>query len=149
MPVFSDKQWSFMLSIRGPEIFASLKTPLNRPSPYPISPYWLPKTCHAKCAQRAARIASLTPEKAISFFPIRPVSKGKKRYVLHVLQLTGGNVSATARFLNVDRRSLYRMLARYKIEPFLKTTEAKLQSVRNAAPTSIFNLVFFLVFRCD
>ena len=44
----------------------------------------------------------------------------KKRYVLHVLQRTQGNVSATARILNVDRRSLYRMLARYKIEPFLK-----------------------------
>ena len=44
----------------------------------------------------------------------------KKRYVLHVLERTQGNVSATARILNVDRRSLYRMLARYKIEPFLK-----------------------------
>jgi DNA-binding NtrC family response regulator len=44
----------------------------------------------------------------------------KKRYVLHVLKQTQGNVSATARVLNVDRRSLYRMLARYKIEPFLK-----------------------------
>ena len=44
----------------------------------------------------------------------------KKRYVLHVLDRTQGNVSATARILNVDRRSLYRMLARYKIEPFLK-----------------------------
>jgi DNA-binding NtrC family response regulator len=44
----------------------------------------------------------------------------KRRYVLHVLEFTGGNVSATARILNVDRRSLYRMLARYKIEPFIK-----------------------------
>jgi DNA-binding NtrC family response regulator len=44
----------------------------------------------------------------------------RKRYVLHVLERTQGNVSATARILNVDRRSLYRMLARYKIEPFLK-----------------------------
>jgi len=44
----------------------------------------------------------------------------KRRYVLHVLKQTQGNVSATARMLNVDRRSLYRMLARYKIEPALK-----------------------------
>jgi ActR/RegA family two-component response regulator len=36
------------------------------------------------------------------------------------LQLTDGNVSATARILNVDRRSLYRMLARYEIGPSLK-----------------------------
>jgi DNA-binding NtrC family response regulator len=39
----------------------------------------------------------------------------KKRYVLHVLSRNHGNVSRTARILNVDRRSLYRMLARYKI----------------------------------
>jgi DNA-binding NtrC family response regulator len=44
----------------------------------------------------------------------------KKRYVLNVLKQSHGNVSATARILNVDRRSLYRMLARYKIEPFQK-----------------------------
>ncbi|HYA27435.1 MAG TPA: helix-turn-helix domain-containing protein, partial [Acidobacteriota bacterium] len=44
----------------------------------------------------------------------------KRRYVLQVLRQTQGNVSATARILNVDRRSLYRMLARYKVEPFLK-----------------------------
>jgi DNA-binding NtrC family response regulator len=54
-------------------------------------------------------------------FPDAPsLEEVKRRYVLHVLKLTQGNVSATARMLNVDRRSLYRMLARYKIEPFLK-----------------------------
>jgi DNA-binding NtrC family response regulator len=44
----------------------------------------------------------------------------KRRYVVYVLKRTQGNVSAAARMLNVDRRSLYRMLARYKIAPFLK-----------------------------
>ena len=54
-------------------------------------------------------------------FPDAPsLEEVKRRYVLHVLKQTQGNVSATARLLNVDRRSLYRMLARYKIEPFLK-----------------------------
>ena len=71
--------------------------------------------------QREARIASLAPENTQFVFPDTPsLEEVKKRYVLHVLQLTGGNVSATARILNVDRRSLYRMLARYKIEPYLK-----------------------------
>src|SRR5262245_32047605 len=54
-------------------------------------------------------------------FPDTPsLEEVKRRYVLHVLRQSHGNVSATARILNVDRRSLYRMLARYKIEPFLK-----------------------------
>ena len=54
-------------------------------------------------------------------FPDTPsLEEVKKRYVRHVLQLTEGNVSATARVLNVDRRSLYRMLARYRIGPAVK-----------------------------
>lgn len=39
----------------------------------------------------------------------------KKRYVLYVLEYTQGDVSRTAEILDVDRRSLYRMLDRYGI----------------------------------
>ena len=54
-------------------------------------------------------------------FPDTPtLEEVKKRYVLHVLSHNQGNVSRTARVLNIDRRSLYRMLARFKIEPFFK-----------------------------
>ncbi len=42
----------------------------------------------------------------------------KKRYVLYVLERTRRNIAQAAKILNIDRRSLYRMLARYKIEPF-------------------------------
>ena len=38
----------------------------------------------------------------------------KKRYVLRVIRLCDGNLSQAARTLNIDRRSLYRMLTRYK-----------------------------------
>lgn len=54
-------------------------------------------------------------------FPDTPtLEEVKKRYVLHVLKQNQGNVSRSARVLSIDRRSLYRMLARFKIEPFLK-----------------------------
>jgi DNA-binding NtrC family response regulator len=39
----------------------------------------------------------------------------KKRYVLRVIHLCDGNLSQAARTLNIDRRSLYRMLTRYKV----------------------------------
>jgi DNA-binding NtrC family response regulator len=42
----------------------------------------------------------------------------KKRYVLYVINRVSGNISHAAKILNVDRRSLYRMLARWKVEPF-------------------------------
>lgn len=41
----------------------------------------------------------------------------KKRYILHVLALTQGNITRAAKTLNIDRRSLYRMLDRYKVQP--------------------------------
>jgi two-component system, NtrC family, response regulator AtoC len=41
----------------------------------------------------------------------------KKRYILHVLDSTQGNISRAAEILEVDRRSLYRMLERYHVAP--------------------------------
>jgi transcriptional regulator with PAS, ATPase and Fis domain len=44
----------------------------------------------------------------------------KKRYVLYVVNGAQGNISEAAKILEIDRRSLYRMLARWKVEPFFK-----------------------------
>jgi DNA-binding NtrC family response regulator len=41
----------------------------------------------------------------------------KRRYVLHVLDSTRGNISRAAEILDIDRRSLYRMLERYHVAP--------------------------------
>jgi two-component system response regulator AtoC len=56
-------------------------------------------------------------------FPGTPtMDEVKKRYILHLLGLTQGNISRAAKILDMDRRSLYRMLVRYKIEPYSKET---------------------------
>jgi transcriptional regulator of acetoin/glycerol metabolism len=39
----------------------------------------------------------------------------KRRYIRHVLERSGGNVSRAAGILGLERRSLYRMLQRYGI----------------------------------
>ena len=59
-------------------------------------------------------------EGQFSFPDVPSLEEVKKRYVHHVLRLAEGNVSAAARILNVDRRSLYRMLARYNLGPVVK-----------------------------
>jgi two-component system, NtrC family, response regulator AtoC len=41
----------------------------------------------------------------------------KKRYIQHVLSSTQGNISRAAEILDIDRRSLYRMLERYNVAP--------------------------------
>jgi two-component system, NtrC family, response regulator AtoC len=41
----------------------------------------------------------------------------KKRYIQHVLKATQGNISRAAEVLDIERRSLYRMLERYNVAP--------------------------------
>jgi transcriptional regulator with PAS, ATPase and Fis domain len=56
-----------------------------------------------------------------SFFASSPtLDDVEKRYVEYVLSRTQGNVSHAAKILDIDRRSLYRMLERFKIAPFHK-----------------------------
>ncbi len=45
----------------------------------------------------------------------------KQRYIRHVLERSGGNISRAAVILGLERRSLYRMLQRYGITPRAET----------------------------
>jgi DNA-binding NtrC family response regulator len=119
---FSDEAMELLCSYPWPGNIRELENAIEQAVALSYQPLLTPEDLpHDVREQREARIASLAPENTQFVFPDTPsLEEVKKRYVLHVLQLTGGNVSATARILNVDRRSLYRMLARYKIEPYLK-----------------------------
>ncbi len=122
VPAFSDEAMELLCSYPWPGNIRELENAIEQAVALSYQPVLTPEDLPRDVReQREARIASLAPENAQFVFPDTPsLEEVKKRYVLHVLQLTGGNVSATARILNVDRRSLYRMLARYKIEPYLK-----------------------------
>jgi two-component system, NtrC family, response regulator AtoC len=73
------------------------------------------------CNYTDAKIVRKNSANGHFLFPDTPtLEEVKRRYVLHVLRQTDGNISRGAKILNIDRRSLYRMLARYKIEPFFK-----------------------------
>jgi two-component system, NtrC family, response regulator AtoC len=65
-------------------------------------------------AQDASQIASTLSG---MFADVPTLEEVKKRYISHVLHNNRGNLSRAAVILDVDRRSLYRMMDRYKIEP--------------------------------
>jgi transcriptional regulator with GAF, ATPase, and Fis domain len=65
-------------------------------------------------AQEGAQIASTLTG---MFADAPTLEEVKKRYIWHVLQQNRGNLSRAAVILDVDRRSLYRMMDRYKLEP--------------------------------
>jgi two-component system, NtrC family, response regulator AtoC len=76
----------------------------------------------AEIRDGTTRPSFASPSKISPFFiPDSPaLEEVKKRYILHVIDLCEGNMSRAAKTLNIDRRSLYRMLVRYKVEPFSK-----------------------------
>jgi DNA-binding NtrC family response regulator len=83
-----------------------------------LTPDDLPETIRDHAIAKSFQIDSSNEQ---FLFPDTPsLEEVKKRYVLHILKHNQGNVSRSARVLNIDRRSLYRMLARFKIEPFFK-----------------------------
>jgi DNA-binding NtrC family response regulator len=78
-----------------------------------LAPDDLPQAVRNNAASRLSQ--NLPPDGQFLFSDTPTLEEVKKRYVLHVLKQNQGNVSRTARALNIDRRSLYRMLARYKV----------------------------------
>jgi DNA-binding protein Fis len=40
----------------------------------------------------------------------------ERRYLLHVLETSGGNRTRAAEIMGIDRRTLYRMIERYGID---------------------------------
>jgi two-component system, NtrC family, response regulator AtoC len=83
-----------------------------------LTPDDLPEAVRDHAIAKSFQIDS--PNEQFLFHDTPTLEEVKKRYVLHVLKHNQGNVSRSARVLNIDRRSLYRMLARFKIEPFFK-----------------------------
>lgn len=69
----------------------------------------------------SANVSAESPAEEAAFFAASPtLEEVNKRYIEHILSQTQGNVSRAAKLLDIDRRSLYRMLERYQIAPFAK-----------------------------
>ena len=118
----SDKAMELLCSYSWPGNIRELENAIEQAVALSYQPILAPEDLPRDVReQESARFSLPGSEDGQFLFADTPsLEEVKKRYVLQVLKQTQGNVSATARILNVDRRSLYRMLARYKVEPFLK-----------------------------
>jgi two-component system, NtrC family, response regulator AtoC len=118
----SDKAMELLSAYHWPGNIRELEHAIEQAVALSYHPVLTPEDLPAEVReQKANRFPAAAASTALFNFPDTPsLEEVKKRYVRHVLQLAEGNVSATARILNVDRRSLYRMLARYKIGPMVK-----------------------------
>ncbi len=80
-----------------------------------LSPDDLPVEVRDRLMPKASLGGSLDAWNGFDDLP--SLEEVKKRYILHVLDSTQGNISRAAEILEVDRRSLYRMLERYQVVP--------------------------------
>lgn len=72
----------------------------------------LPPKLQSEEVRRAARHSPLSA----LYEDLPALDEVERRYLLHVLQATGGNRSRAAEILGIDRRTLYRMAERFGID---------------------------------
>jgi DNA-binding NtrC family response regulator len=76
-----------------------------------VSPDDLPPKLQTEEVRRAAQSSPLSA----LYNDLPTIEEMERRYLLHVLEATGGNRSRAAEVLGIDRRTLYRMVERFGI----------------------------------
>jgi DNA-binding NtrC family response regulator len=75
----------------------------------------VPADLPEKLQSPEVRTAARSPLSAL-FEDLPALDELERRYLLHVLEVAGGNRTRTAEVLRIDRRTLYRMIERYGID---------------------------------
>ena len=75
----------------------------------------VPEDLPEKLQTAQVRAAARSPLSAL-FEDLPALDELERRYLLYILQVTGGNRTRAAEILSIDRRTLYRMIERYGID---------------------------------
>ena len=75
----------------------------------------VPEDLPEKLQSSQVRSAARSPLSAL-FEDLPALDELERRYLLYILQVTGGNRTRAAEILGIDRRTLYRMIERYAID---------------------------------
>ena len=81
----------------------------------PITPADLPAKIISKKPETGS--TPVVEDLAPLFAGLPSVEEVERRYLLHVLEATGGNRKRSAEILGINRKTLYRMAARFGIDP--------------------------------
>jgi DNA-binding NtrC family response regulator len=75
----------------------------------------VPEDLPAKLQSAQVRTAARSPLPAL-FEDLPALDELERRYLLYILEVAGGNRTRAAEILRIDRRTLYRMIERYRID---------------------------------
>lgn len=73
-----------------------------------------PQSLHLHLTQEDSQTATSSPTDATTILPLDEV---ERRAIVHALEVTGGNVSAAAQALHINRSKLYRKMEKYNLRP--------------------------------
>jgi DNA-binding NtrC family response regulator len=121
----SDEALGLLCAYTWPGNIRELENTIERAVTLARQPILTPEDLPANVREGVAAGWSPDPfQENPAFFAGTPsLNEVDKRYVQYVLNRTQGNISRAAKILDIDRRSLYRMLERFKIAPFHKEPE--------------------------
>ncbi len=73
--------------------------------------------CKVRDYEAERKRAVPQPDDLTSYFTGLPtIDEVERRYLQHVLEVTGGNRTLAAKILGINRRTLYRMAERYQLD---------------------------------
>ena len=75
----------------------------------------VPEDLPAKLQSPQVKVAARSPL-SVLFEDLPSLDELERRYLIHVLEVAGGNRTRAAEIMGIDRRTLYRMLERYSID---------------------------------
>jgi DNA-binding NtrC family response regulator len=118
----SDEAMELLRAYSWPGNIRELENTIERAVTLARQPMLMPEDLPAEVREGVA--SEWSPDLSLeeqSFFAGTPtLDEVDKRYIQYALSRTQGNLSRAAKILDIDRRSLYRMLERFKIAPFHK-----------------------------
>ena len=71
--------------------------------------------CRRNCNRKRVRRAAQHSPLSALYADLPTFEEMERRYLLHVMEVTGGNRSRAAEVLGINRRTLYRMVERFGI----------------------------------
>jgi transcriptional regulator of acetoin/glycerol metabolism len=75
----------------------------------------VPEDLPAKLQTPQVKVAARSPL-SVLFEDLPSLDELERRYLIHVLEVAGGNRTRAAEIMGIDRRTLYRMVERYAID---------------------------------
>ena len=112
IPTISDDALHVLMQHDFPGNVRELKHAIERAVLLETTDQLQPQSLHLHLVQEGSQTATSDPTDTTDILPLDEV---ERRAIVHALEVTGGNISAVARALRINRSKLYRKMEKYNL----------------------------------